>query len=105
MQVKIDGEWIGRIGADGVLAGPLARETRHDANRDTLSVIASNPAAAAKAYGALMGKCSFCGKPLTDAGSVEVGYGPVCADKFELPHTPKGTPKLSAVVALEREAA
>lgn len=37
--------------------------------------------------------------PLTDAGSVEVGYGPVCASHWGLPHSPKGTPALSAVAA------
>lgn len=89
VQVKVDGAWVGRIQPDGVVAGPL---------RDNapllveLGVIASNPAAKAAAYGALMGHCSFCGLKLTDAGSVEVGYGPVCAAHYGLPHTPRGTP-------------
>lgn len=59
--------------------------------------IAINPVAAAKAYGALMGRCSFCGIELTDAGSVEVGYGPICAKHYGLPHTPKGTPAVQTV--------
>ena len=58
--------------------------------------VAADPAAAAKAYGALMGRCSFCDTAITDEGSVEVGYGPVCAKRFGLPHTPKGTKVLAA---------
>jgi len=30
--------------------------------------------------------CCFCGRQLLDAHSIEVGYGPICADKYMLPH-------------------
>jgi hypothetical protein len=93
VQVKVNGEWVGRINADGSLMRPLSTPDYVA----TLTAIASNPAAAAKAYGALMGQCTFCGLQLTDAGSVEVGYGPICAGHWGLPHTPKGTPTLSVV--------
>ena len=89
VQVKVGGEWVGRIEPTGKVAGPLSN--RKDV-LDTLASIAVDPAAAAKAYGALTCSCSFCGKGLTDEGSVEVGYGPVCAAHWGLPHTPKGTP-------------
>lgn len=36
----------------------------------------------------LTGHCSFCQRELTDAGSLEVGYGPICADRWGLPHAP-----------------
>jgi len=98
VQVKVNRSWVGRIGADSRVAGPLASNT---ALLTALDVIAADPAAAAKAYGALMGACSFCGKALTDAGSVEVGYGPVCAAHYGLPHKAKGTPDLAPVVALD----
>jgi hypothetical protein len=89
IQVYVADAWIGRVEPpDGRVVGDLARD---QALLDLLLHIASNPAEAAQAYGALMGKCSFCGLPLTDAGSVEVGYGPVCAKKWGLPHQPKGT--------------
>ena len=93
VQVKVNGEWVGRINANGVLTAGLV-------NRGfvaTLTAIAADPVTAAKAYGALMGSCAFCGLSLTDAGSVEVGYGPVCAINWGLPHTPKGTPSLTMV--------
>lgn len=59
--------------------------------------VAKDPAAAAKRYAVLMCRCSFCGLQLTDEGSVEVGYGPICAQHWGLPHTPKGTPQLAPV--------
>lgn len=36
-------------------------------------------------FGKLWGSCVFCSRLLTDERSVEVGYGPVCADKNGLP--------------------
>lgn len=89
IQVKLNDEWVGRITPDGIVQGP--RLTSQPALLDALSTIATDPAAAAKAYGAMMCRCSFCDKALTDDGSVEVGYGPVCAKHWGLPHTPKGT--------------
>lgn len=94
VQVKVNDTWIGRILATGVVAGPMARMTEVLA---TLEVIVADPAAAAAAYGALMGKCSFCNLPLTDAGSVEVGYGYVCAKRYGLPHKTKGVRVLDTV--------
>jgi hypothetical protein len=91
VQVKVSSLWVGRINADGTLTTGLTNYL------PTLSAIAADPATAAKAYGALMGHCTFCGLQLTDAGSVEVGYGPICAGHWGLPHTPKGTPTLTTV--------
>lgn len=85
MSVLPSGEPRGPRSGDASLAG-------------TLIAIAVDPAAAAKAYGALTCSCSFCGLPLTDEGSVEVGYGPVCAKKWGLPHVAKGAPVLSSTV-------
>lgn len=98
VQVKVNGIWVGRIGADGVLTHGLANDP---AMVDTLTAIAERPADLAKAYGALMGKCSFCGLTLTDAGSVEVGYGPVCAENYGLPHTAKGTRAVQQVPVVQ----
>jgi len=89
IQVYVRDGWVGRVEPpDGRIAGPLAQD---QALVDVLLLIARDPAAAAKEYGALMCKCSFCGLPLTDDGSVEVGYGPVCAKKWGLPWQRKGT--------------
>lgn len=88
------GEFIGCVRPDGSLSHGLPE--RADI-QDRLVVVARDPATAAKEYAALMGRCSFCGLELTDAGSVEVGYGPVCAKHWGLPHKPKGTPQLHQV--------
>jgi uncharacterized protein DUF6011 len=90
--------YAGSIAVDGTVRGSLASNADALA---TLTAIAADPASAAKAYGMLTGNCSFCMRELTDAGSVEVGYGPVCAKKYGLPHTAKGTAKLVAVADLD----
>jgi hypothetical protein len=88
--VFINGNYSGSIAVDGTVRGSLARD---NGTLNVLATIAGDPAQAAKAYGMLTGNCSFCRKDLTDEGSVEVGYGPVCAKKYGLPHKAKGTSK------------
>lgn len=98
VQVKVNGIWAGRIEADGRLTPNLSADAKMV---DTLTAIAADPAGAAKAYGALMCRCSFCDKPLTDEGSVKAGYGPICAKHYGLPHTALGTPDVKTVLADE----
>lgn len=80
--------YLGRIMPSGDVQGNLKFDR---ALLSCLDSIAKDPAAAAKQYAAVMGLCSFCHKPLTDQGSIEVGYGPVCAKHYGLPHRSKGT--------------
>lgn len=47
-----------------------------------LRIIASDPKAAAIAYGRLTGTCCICGRMLEDPNSIEAGIGPVCAERF-----------------------
>lgn len=96
INVCIFGAWVGRILMTGECSPAVAE---YPGLLATLARIAADPAAAAKAYGALMCRCSFCNLALTDAGSVEVGYGPICAKHYGLPHAPKGTPDVKAVAA------
>jgi len=49
-----------------------------------LIAFAADPEAVAMKYGKLTGRCSFCGRKLTDDRSTDVGYGPYCAAKFGL---------------------
>lgn len=94
VQVVVREQWVGRVEPDGKVVGLL----REDGQLQRLLVaIAQDPAKAAKAYGALMCRCSFCDKALTDEGSVEAGYGPICADKYGLPHKARGTKALQEV--------
>ena len=89
--VKLNGEYRGLVAPDGAVRGPLATD---DALLQALQAIGTDPAGAANTYGQMTGHCSFCGLELTDAGSIEVGYGPICAKHYGLPHTPKGTGKM-----------
>jgi Family of unknown function (DUF6011) len=86
--------FLGCVRPNGDVVGALAANPML---QHYLVSIAKEPAQAAKAYAALMCRCSFCGLPLTDAGSVEVGYGPVCAKSWNLPHTSLGTPTLFSI--------
>jgi hypothetical protein len=100
LNVILGGEWIGRVRPNGEINGALT--ARADVLA-TMQRIAADPVTCAREYGALMGCCSFCNLKLTDAGSVEVGYGPICAKNYGLPHTAKGTPAVSEVAAVEAD--
>ena len=51
----------------------------------TLQDFSLDPAAVAKASALKLGACSFCGSRLSDPESKSKGYGPVCADHYNLP--------------------
>lgn len=73
--------WLGRILADGSYE-PSRKAAPSVAA--LLTRFSASPAVVAAECGKLMGACSFCSRPLTDARSVEVGYGPVCAENYGL---------------------
>lgn len=52
---------------------------------EELFALERNPLSAIKAYGLATCSCSMCGRELTDPRSTEVGYGPVCAERWGLP--------------------
>jgi len=96
VSVKHEGVWVGMVRPDGEVRGQLA------GNQDRQRVlvgVAADPDKAAKSYAAVMNRCCFCGKDLTDDGSVEAGYGPVCAEKWGLEHHRKGTKVLAMAAA------
>lgn len=95
VNVLVNEQWLGRINPNGDVIGHKI-ESRA-ALLEQLGRIATDPAGMAKEYGALTGHCSFCHRKLTDAGSIEVGYGPVCADAYGLPHKPKGSAVLKPI--------
>jgi hypothetical protein len=71
-RIMPDGTWQGRGGTAPVLL-------------TYLKAFAANPAEMAAQHGHLTGSCCFCSRELTDARSVAVGYGPVCAANYGLP--------------------
>jgi hypothetical protein len=79
--------WIGRIGTDGVFR-PGQSLTPNAVQNVTRALVAfaADPAGVAAEYGRRTGACCFCARRLTDGVSVAMGYGPVCAEKWGLPH-------------------
>ena len=77
-----EGNFYGRISRDGKF------ETRGASNKvliDRLLSLATDPVAVASEYGKRTGVCCFCARKLTKGDSVNVGYGQICAEKFNLP--------------------
>jgi len=79
-------DWYGVIGLNGVYQGSRKFEQDQPAIRTALQAIAANPAGAAKLFGQKTSSCCFCGQELTDGASIAVGYGPICAEHWGLPH-------------------
>lgn len=81
-----DGYWHGFLKHDGrwIYAKDLTPAEREDISA-TLQHLNDDPAAAAAAYGHATGNCCFCTRPLSDERSTAVGYGPICAQHYNLP--------------------
>jgi hypothetical protein len=78
---------------EGVFYGRITREgkfeTRGTVNQalvNHLLRLSSDPVAVAAEYGKRTGACCFCARTLTHPASIAVGYGPICAERFNLPY-------------------
>lgn len=78
-----DNIWYGRITPEGVWE--KSPHVTPEIERIVKS-FAADPKKTAEVYGVRFGHCCFCSRELTDPVSVELGYGPVCADHYGLPH-------------------
>jgi hypothetical protein len=76
--------WYGRIDLDGVFIPSAKGEEFTDVLVPFLITFAENPHETASGYGHKTGNCCFCHLGLTQANSVAVGYGPVCASNWGL---------------------
>lgn len=76
-------DFFGRIHTDGRFE-PSRCVT--DKVKDFLVNLSADVIGTVKAHGKDTGNCCFCSRPLSDDKSVTVGYGPVCAKTFSLPH-------------------
>lgn len=79
------GNYLGKVDPKGKLFINRDASYTHGDVFMALEAFASNPAERAAAYGHETGNCCFCSRALTDPRSVDVGYGPICADKWSLP--------------------
>lgn len=76
--VKEGETYLGKI-----IGGRLTRSRDCSAEIEARIVaVCADPHAAAVAYGKETGRCSCCGRELTNALSIELGIGPVCRDKW-----------------------
>lgn len=76
--VKQGEDYLGRVTEGKFYA---TRECGDDRRANIVNV-ASDPAAAAKAFGQRTGQCSCCGRELTNGISIDLGIGPICAEKY-----------------------
>jgi hypothetical protein len=82
--------WYGRVDPGGQWAPSKTVDPRTLGQLATLlKKLSADPVNTAAEYGKLVGRCCFCGSPLTDDKSVSVGYGPVCAKHWGLPWNAK----------------
>lgn len=76
---------------EGVFYGRIDRNGRFDVRGDHPALVnflkgfAADPAKVAGAHGRRTGNCCFCATPIKSGASLAVGYGPVCAARFQLP--------------------
>lgn len=82
-----DGEgWFGRITREGVLHLGQQGKLKSQLIINMLTAFQHNPRMVAQIYGHEYNHCCFCQRTLTNAVSVELGYGPICAETWGLPH-------------------
>lgn len=79
-----DNKYFGRVDVNGAIVAGRDLTAGVEA---LLEEFAANPVEVAQRYGKLTGNCMFCDKKLDDPTSAAVGYGPVCARKWNLPHS------------------
>ena len=98
--------WYGRVLRNGTYE---PSNSAPDNVAPALRRFAADPAGVAAEYGRLHGRCCFCNRALDDERSTALGYGPVCADNYGLPHGTvaarnAGTSLIDLAAALSPEA-
>lgn len=73
-----EGDYIGKV-ADGKFYATRGATEEH---KQAIAIIAINPRDAAIRYGRQTGSCACCGRTLSNKQSIELGIGPICADKW-----------------------
>lgn len=73
-----DDQYLGKV-QGGVFT--RVRECDEATQAEVLAV-ASDPHNAAIAYGRRTGNCAICGRELTNHASIDLGIGPICAEKY-----------------------
>lgn len=94
INVEVNGNWFGRIERDGNMYGYGHQQLRRENIGyevlpifEYLLAFSENPTLHARVHGQRYNYCCFCCRELNNTVSVELGYGPICADKYGLPHS------------------
>jgi len=85
--VKDQGEYAGKITAEGKFFAARTHSGepgKNDTLVNQLHEIAKDPLNAFKVHGQVTGNCSCCGRELTNADSIALGIGPICAENWGL---------------------
>lgn len=77
LYVKYEGDYAGKITPDGKLK--RVADVNPAQLLPALAAVERDPQEAAIAYGRATGRCSICGRELTDPESIARGIGPICA--------------------------
>ena len=79
--IKVDGEYVGKlVSADAQIILYSAKELLPE-----IDALLSNPISESALQGREYGRCCFCNRELDNEGSIQHGYGPICAEKWGLP--------------------
>lgn len=86
-------EYLGRIPrkAEGIVYKHGIGAKFRNAIETAIASFIANPLTTATRYGRDTGICCFCGRTLTESHSILHGYGPICAERWGLPHYQNGT--------------
>ena len=77
--------WYGRITPEGIwVQSNQGNDEERKAVLKTLRALGNNTISTVSAYGKETGYCCFCNSQLTDEKSVAAGFGPVCANNYNL---------------------
>ena len=80
----INGDYQGKITPEGEF---LAIRDCESSTVEKLQNIATDPLGSAIAFGKEFGKCSCCGRTLTNPESIELGIGPICRSNYGLEYS------------------
>ena len=75
------GTYLGKVAPNGNF---IKSNDCTDEHIDKLTKIDEDVIGSAKAYGRVTGNCCCCGRELTKKESIELGIGPICAERFGL---------------------
>jgi hypothetical protein len=89
--IKVNGVYSGCVRPNGEMTHHLTNNPKLQEYLLSVSISKEKLIEQAVLYGKFTNTCSFCGLELTHDYSVMVGYGPICAGKWDLPHAYNGT--------------